>query len=96
MPRKDKCERLKITESCLDREDDGIDLAIGSGREDFVAVNVKLFLGERDGSTIHTSPGFRHEQRTTVVIEAQPVRWMWCCRAQRWKLRRRPGGMDGW
>jgi len=61
---------------CLDKEDDSIDLGVGGSErsEDFVAVNVKLFLSERDGSVIHTSPEFRHEPHMTVVIEVQPLR----------------------
>lgn len=61
---------------CLDKEDDDIDLRVGGseGSEDFVAVNVKLFLSERDGSVIHTSPEFRHDPHMTVVVEVRPLR----------------------
>jgi len=61
---------------CLDKEDDDIDLGIGGaeGSEDFVAVNVKLFLSEREGSVIHTSPEFRHDPHMTVVIEVKPLK----------------------
>ncbi len=61
---------------CLDKEDEDIDLGVGGseGGEDFVAINVKLFLSEREGSVIHTSPEFRHEPHMTVVVEVRPLR----------------------
>ena len=61
---------------CLDKEDDDIDLRVGGSDsgEDFVALNVKLFLSERDGSVIHTSPEFRHDPHMTVIVEVRPLR----------------------
>jgi hypothetical protein len=55
---------------CLDAEDNDIDLAVGDvGSERFVALNVKLFLSERVGGVIHSSPEFRHDPHITVVIK---------------------------
>jgi hypothetical protein len=68
--------RRDVRCGCLEAEDQNIDLAVGGtdGGDDFVAVNVKLFLSERDGSVIHTSPEFRHEPHMTLVIEVRPLK----------------------
>ncbi len=55
---------------CLDAEDNDIDVAFGPVEGDrFVAINAKLFLSERDGSVIHSSPEFKYEPHMTVVVE---------------------------
>ncbi len=57
---------------CLESADNDIDLGVGDEEgERFVAVNVKLFLSERDGSVIHCSPEFRHSPHMCVVVEVR-------------------------
>ena len=59
----------------MDREDEDIDLSVGASEgEDFGAINVKLFLSERDGSVIHTSPEFKHEPHMAVIVEVKPLK----------------------
>ena len=61
---------------CLSPQDNGHDLAIrtGPGPEDFVAVNVKLFVRETNERPIHVSPEFKHEPSAAVVISSRPLR----------------------
>ncbi len=56
---------------CLEVEDNDHDIGVGDieGHR-FMAVNVKLFLSERDGSVVHSSPEYRHDPHCTVVMEA--------------------------
>jgi hypothetical protein len=56
---------------CLDVEDNDMDIGVGDVEgHRFMAVNVKLFLSERDGSVVHSSPEYRHDPHCTVVMEA--------------------------
>lgn len=57
--------------SALEVEDKDMDIGVGDVKgHRFMAVNVKLFLSERDGSVGHSSPEYRHDPHCTVVMEA--------------------------
>lgn len=60
---------------CLKKGDNDLDVAIGDLKSEmFTAINVKLYLSERDGSVIHSSPEYKHNPHVTVIVEVGPLR----------------------